>query len=178
MNKMIMEKKQVAILTSSPALGSILSMVLDCEECLILQNFSRPQNLERHMRIVPIDLIVCDYDMGDSSAPELAISLRTSNLQRNFKMIVLAETMSRQTRQACKFAAIDEVIIKPMSPLFIRDRVLARLNEKEKTVYGRQEKPFDKKGNFPGREYTTKDNNVISLFTNKTCEPGDIIHPQ
>jgi len=174
---MIAEKKYVAILTSSPALGSILAMVLDCEEHLVVNNFSRATNLKQHMRIAPIDLIICDYDIGNSSAPKLAIELRATDLRHNFKIIVLAEIISAQTRQACKFAAIDEVIVKPMSPIFVRDRVLARLNngEENKIEHG---KPFAAENDFLAQKPKNESNNVINLFANKTPSSGDGAHPQ
>jgi len=175
---MIAEKKYVAILTSSPALGSILAMVLDCEENLVVQNFSRAHNLIQHMRIVPINLIICDFDIGNSSAAKLAIDLRSSDLRRDFKMIALSDTMSSQTRQACKFAAIDEVIIKPMSPIFVRDRVLARLDNGERSQKNEHREPFAAKNDFFAQKPDNESNNVINLFADRFPGPRDGIHPQ
>jgi len=172
------EKKHVAILTSSPALGSILSMVLDCEEHLIVQNFSRATNLKQHMRIIPFDLIVCDFDIGNSSAAKLAIDLRATDFRRDFKMIALAETMSAQTRQACKFAAIDEVIIKPMSPIFVRDRVLARLQSAEQSKKLARIKPPVATNDFFNQNSDFESNNVINLFAGRFSSSADGAHHQ
>ena len=150
-------RKFVAILTASPALGSILAMVLDCEEHLVVHGFSRPSGLKQHMRIVPIDLIVCDFEISGSSAARLAVELRAANPNRQFEMIALARDISGHTRQACKFAAIDEVIIKPMSPLFVRDRVLARLEKSRKKA---------EKGKIERKHIDTS--NVIELFAGKS----------
>ncbi|MCF6325790.1 MAG: hypothetical protein L3J21_00705 [Devosiaceae bacterium] len=174
---MIAEKKYVAILTSSPALASILAMVLDCEEHLVVNNFSRAANLKQHMRIAPIDLIICDYDIANSSAARLAIDLRSTDLRRDFKMIALSDTISAQTRQACKFAAIDEVIIKPMSPIFVRDRVLARLDNGEESKIEHRES-FAAENDFSAQKPKNENNNVINLFANKTPSSGAGIHPQ
>jgi len=175
---MIAEKKYVAILTSSPALGSILAMVLDCEEHLVVQVFSSAHNLKQHMRIVPIDLIICDYDIGDSSAPKLAIDLRATDLRRDFKIIVLAETISAQTRQACKFSAIDEVIVKPMSPIFVRDRVLSRLDTGDKSQNNGRRQTRISASDFFGQKPDNESNNVINLFANKNPSSSDGVHPQ
>ncbi len=175
---MIAEKKYVGILTSSPALGSILAMVLDCEEHLVVQIFSSAHNLKQHMRIVPVDLIICDYDMGNSSAPKLAINLRATELRRDFKIIVLAEFISAQTRQACKFSAIDEVIVKPMSPIFVRDRVLSHLDNGEKSQKIERKQMFTPASDFFGQKPNNESNNVINLFANKTPNSGDGAHPQ
>ncbi|MCF6303101.1 MAG: response regulator [Devosiaceae bacterium] len=120
-------KKTVAVLTQSPALSSIIAMVLDCEEDLNVQIFGRAELLKRHARIVPNDLIVCDFQIGSSTAPKLAIELRQMNSEKRFSFIMLTAHVDTQIRQACAFANIDEVIVKPMSPLFLRDRVLAQL---------------------------------------------------
>ncbi len=124
---MAARKKTIAILTQSPALGSIIAMVLDCEEQFFVQTFAHTTMLKRHARIAPIDLVVCDYQIGPVNAAQLAIDLRQANQTPGTKFIVLSERMDAQIRQACIFSNIDEVIVKPMSPLFLRDRALAQL---------------------------------------------------
>lgn len=126
---MVLKKKFVAIITSSPALSSIISMVLDCEEHLHVLTFNRADSLKCHSRIAPVDLIIADYQIGLTHAPQLAVDLRQANPNRHFQFIVLADFMDQSSKQACQFAAIDEVIAKPMSPLFVRDRVLAQLDK-------------------------------------------------
>lgn len=168
-------KKSVGILATSPALASILGMVMDCEEHLVVHNFSHAANLKRHMRIAPIDIIVCDYEIGGASAAQLAIELRVENPQRNFEIIALIETTSAQIRQACKFAAIDEVIIKPMSPLFVRDRVLSRLAKAtcakaETTFCEVKENNFKEKSRFEA-------GNVIELFGANQVTSSDELRP-
>lgn len=141
---MVERKKNVAVLTQSPALSSIIAMVLDCEEHLNVQTFSNGEVLKRHARIAPIDLIISDYQVGASSAPQLAIELRQISSKPTFRFILLATYVDAQIKQACTFANIDEVIVKPMSPLFLRDRVLAQL----------QSAP----GNFSAAQYLNIDN--------------------
>ena len=168
---MVQTRKFVAILTSSPALSSIIAMVLDCEEFLNVQNFEHMSELQCHMRIAPVDLIICDYRINNRTAPQLKIALQQDNPHRQFETIMLTDYVSGDIKQACKFAAIDEVIIKPMSPLFLRDRVLARLNKTgdqksqnrsvQTTLYADNSDKFHQ-NSFP------KADNVINLFSGTT----------
>ncbi len=152
---MVLRKKFVAIITSSPALSSILAMVLDCEEHLNVLTFNRAESLKRHSRIAPIDLIIADYQIGAALAPQLAVDLRQANPNRHFRFIVLADFMDQSTKQACQFAAINEVIAKPMSPLFVRDRVLAQLEKA-------QDVPAFKRSEHVSSSISG--NNVVSLY--------------
>jgi len=174
------DKKYVGILTTSPALGSILAMVLDCEEQLIVHNFTFANNLVRHMRIAPIDIIVCDYEIGCSSAAELAIKLRANIPGRKFQIIALSEFVTEQTRQACKFANIDEVIIKPMSPLFVRDRILSRLDIDKRAISERPK--FHDKNQYrqSHTKYDSNDeiaSNVVDLFGGNGPPTNDELRP-
>lgn len=151
----------VAILTSSPALSSIISMVLDCEEHLNVQSFDRVNVLKTHLRIAPVDLIICDYEIGETLAPQFAIDLRRQLPTRQFQMIVLSNFISPELKQSCNFAAIDEVIVKPMSPLFLRDRVISRL-ETAKQSEGHFHLP--EKMPHPSIPQIKMPNNVVHLF--------------
>ncbi len=151
----------VAILTSSPALSSILSMVLDCEEHLNVQSFDRPNVLKTHLRIAPVDLIICDYEIGETLAPQLAIDMRRQLPTRQFQMIVLSNFISAELKQSCNFAAIDEVIVKPMSPLFLRDRVVARL---EKTDQSRDSLLTQENTSIQAIPAIKVPDNVVPLF--------------
>ncbi len=167
----------VAVLTSSPALGSILAMVLDCEEHLNVQTFSCIAALECHMRIAPVDLLVCDHDVEDTTAPRFVAQLRRSNPARSFEAIMLSASMSQELRQACRFAPIEEVIIKPMSPLFVRDRVNSRL----RNMQARDENPLTGNsfslplgGHMPPAEDEPAGmpDNVVSLFADRNSPQG------
>ncbi len=120
-------KKFVAVVTDSPALGSIIAMVLADEERLGVQQFNDADALLTHMRIVPLDLLVVDYHLEGTSAAQLVLDLRRDLPQRRFETLVLTGRVTPQVKLACKFARIDEVIIKPMSPAFLKERVLSRL---------------------------------------------------
>lgn len=151
----------VAILTSSPALSSILSMVLDCEEHLNVQSFDRVNVLKTHLRIAPVDIIICDYEIGETLAPQFAIDMRRQLPTRQFQMIMLTSFITAELKQSCNFAAIDEVIVKPMSPLFLRDRVLSRLEkakQSEDSFYSLDKTPLQTISSIE------PSNNVVALF--------------
>jgi len=118
-------KKFVAVITASPALGSIIAMMLDNEEQLGVQQFNDADTLLTHMRIVPVDLIVMDYHL--EGTVQLVLNMRRDLPHRQFETLVLTGRVTPEVKLACKFARIDEVIIKPMSPVFLKERVLSRL---------------------------------------------------
>lgn len=160
---MVLGKKFVAVLTSSSALGSIIAMVLDCEEHLNVLTFNRAETLKCHARIAPVDLIISDYQIGLTLAPQLAVDLRQANPHRHFQFIVLAGFMDDSTKQACQFAAIDEVIAKPMSPLFVRDRVLTQL-ENSHDIAMLQRAAYDPRSAY--------ENNVVPLHAKENAPSG------
>ncbi len=117
----------MGIITSSPALGSIVAMMLEDEEQLHVEQFDDVSMLMAHMRIVPLDLIVMDYHLERITAAQMVLDLRRSPAHGKFQSLVLTSIISAEIKLACKFARIDEVIIKPMSPVFLKERVLWRL---------------------------------------------------
>ncbi len=121
------EKKHIAIITASPALGSIIALVLEDEEQLHVEQFDNTDTLMAHMRIVPFDLIVMDYNLEQTSAAQLVLNLRRALPNRQFETMVLTSSITPEIKLACKFARIDEVVIKPMSPVFLKERVLSRM---------------------------------------------------
>lgn len=124
---MASQRKFVGVLTSSPALGSIITTMVGDVECLHVQQFNDMAALVAHMRIVPLDLIVCDYELENGTALDLVGRLRELSTHRHYQLIVLTSRISREIKLGCRFAKADEVIVKPMSPLFLKERVLCRL---------------------------------------------------
>ncbi|VAW16615.1 hypothetical protein MNBD_ALPHA12-235 [hydrothermal vent metagenome] len=114
-------------MTASPALGSIIAMMLEQEQQLHIEQFDTPSMLMTRMRIVPLDMIVMDYKLAGTTAAQLVLNLRRNLEQRQFTTLVLTSSVSAEIKLACKFARIDEVIIKPMSPVFLKERVLWHL---------------------------------------------------
>lgn len=126
--------KTVAILAATPALSAILAAALAANPLLRVREFETGKALRTYMRIAPVDLLVSDYDNADDRADTLAQSLRhdTALERRNFQIIALSRSVEAVARSGPAGAAIDEVILKPMSPMYLVERVLSRLRKRPK----------------------------------------------
>ncbi|HEY9012720.1 MAG TPA: hypothetical protein VIN06_17060 [Devosia sp.] len=120
--------KVVAILVSNPALGSILGAVLAANPSLRVRPFESQLALTTYMRLAPVDLIVADFD-GDVPAHHLAIDLRADMRleRRDFQLLALASIVTPELKTLSARAGIDEIVLKPMSPKYLLERVLSRL---------------------------------------------------
>ncbi|NOZ33057.1 MAG: response regulator [Alphaproteobacteria bacterium] len=125
------ENRTVAVLTANAALSSILCMILADGGRFRVRQFSSPAALQAYMRIAPVHVAVCDFDLGETSCDVLAASIRTDRaIQcRNVQIIALTRRLDRARKQAIVRTGIDEVIIKPMSPAYVLERVRARLGQ-------------------------------------------------
>lgn len=123
--------KVVAILTKNAALSAILHMVLADHRELRVREFESEALLSLYMHIAPVDLLICDYDQSDETAFSAISRLRAKKeiARQEFQVIALSRTTDATTRAACVEAGIDELMIKPMSPAYLEQRVLARLKD-------------------------------------------------
>ena len=126
------QAKVVAVLVSNPALSSILSMVLASVPTLRVRPFESQVALATYMRLAPVDLIVSDFDSERAPADRVARDLHADRSieRRDFQMIALASEVTAATKQASISAGIDEIIVKPMSPKYLLERVLSRLQRR------------------------------------------------
>ncbi len=124
--------KVVAVLVSNPALSSILSMVLASVPMLRVRPFESELALTTYMRLAPVDLIVSDFDSPNAPADRVAQALHNDKSleRRNFQIIALASQVTAETKRASIRAGIDEIIVKPMSPKYLLERVLSRLQRR------------------------------------------------
>jgi two-component system phosphate regulon response regulator PhoB len=131
----VAEAKVVAVLVANPALSSILCMVLAAVPSLRVRPFETQLALTTYMRLAPVDLLVSDFD-GEARADNLARDLRRdTNLERrDFQIIALASSVTAETKHASISAGIDEIILKPMSPKYLLERVLSRLQRRATTA--------------------------------------------
>ena len=122
----------VAILVANPALSSILSMALAGAPSLRVRPFDTQLALTTYLRLAPADLVVADFDSVPSRADLLASELRAdrSIQTRDLQIIALASALTPETKRASIHAGIDEIIMKPMSPKYLVERVLARLAQR------------------------------------------------
>ena len=121
--------RTIAILVANPALSSILSMTLASVPSLRVRPFESEIALITYLRLAPADLVVCDFDSAAARADHLAEALRADPKleSRDFQIIALASSMSEETKQASIHSGINEIIMKPMSPKYLVERVLSRL---------------------------------------------------
>lgn len=148
------KRPSIAVVTNGAALGSIIEMILSRHSDFRVVRCSTYEQLADHMRIAPADLIICDYEQDGWTASEMLVNLRRRAPGRNFRSIVLTGFISHEVRQGCRFAQVDEVVIKPMSPLFLLERVEAHLSGLEEA---NRATPVSSKPH--GRD------NVVSLFS-------------
>jgi two-component system, OmpR family, phosphate regulon response regulator PhoB len=127
--------KVVAVLAANPALSSILTMVLAATPRLRVREFASAEALDTYMQIATIDLVVADFDSEEAPADQLAQRLR--GRYEDFQIIALGREVTLPTRARAAAAGIDEVIAKPMSPRYLLERVLARLERRKLSSHRR-----------------------------------------
>jgi CheY-like chemotaxis protein len=124
--------KTVAVLVANPALSSILTMVLASAPAFRVRPFDSELALTIYMRLAPVDLIVTDFDAENARADLVTRDLRDDGGIENpaFQVIALASSVTPETKNLCIKAGIDEVIVKPMSPKYLLERVQSRLKQR------------------------------------------------
>jgi two-component system, OmpR family, phosphate regulon response regulator PhoB len=154
--------KVVAVLVSNPALSSILSMVLASVPTLRVRPFESELALTTYMRLAPVDLIVSDFDSQSAPADRVAQALHTdrSLARRDFQVIALASEVTSEMKKASISAGIDEIIVKPMSPKYLLERVLSRLQRRSTQTTRPPGRPVR-------RDLIGAGENVIPLFGRK-----------
>ncbi len=153
----------VAVLVANPALSSILSMTLAGASSLRVRPFDTQLALTTYLRLAPADLVVADFDSIASRADRLAADLRAdrSIQSRDLQIIALASALTAETKMESIHAGIDEIIMKPMSPRYLVERVLARLARRvdrrlpERRVAAKRP---------PMPEWVGRADNVVQLF--------------
>jgi two-component system phosphate regulon response regulator PhoB len=163
--------KVVAVIAANPALSSILTMVLAATSNLRVRQFESQTALATYMRLSPVDLLVCDFDCEEAPASVLARSLRfdESVVRRDFQIIALASSVTENTKQASIASGIDEVIVKPMSPKYLLERVQSRLKRVAAQVAGGRYQGPERRGRLPVESATINafargSDNVVPLF--------------
>ena len=124
--------KTVAVLVANPALSSILTMVLASVPSFRVRPFDSELALTIYMRLAPVDLVVTDFDAENARADLVTRDLRDDSGIENpaFQVIALASSVTPETKNLCIKAGIDEVIVKPMSPKYLLERVQSRLRQR------------------------------------------------
>lgn len=123
------QPRVVAVLVTNPALSSILSMVLASSPRLRVRPFESLIALETYMRLAPVDVVVTDFDSDTAPADRVARALDGA-AGRQVQFIALTGTVTPEIKRASIAAGIDEIIVKPMSPKYLLERVLSRLDRR------------------------------------------------
>lgn len=119
----------IAVLSEKPAFVSILATTLRHHAGWRVRAFSSADALLAYMRLAPLAILVSDYDLNGQSVTDLAADIRSDPdlVSSDVQIIALAARILPHTRDRCVRAGIDEVIVKPMSPVYLEERVRARI---------------------------------------------------
>ncbi len=139
--------KTIAVLVANPALSSILTMTLAGSPSLRVRPFETEAALRTYLRLAPADLVVTDFEGAERLRANEAIP-------RGTQIIALASELSAQSKAASLAAGIDEVIMKPMSPRYLVERVLARLSWPR----------LERRRRTVQRDWSAFGDNVVPLF--------------
>ncbi|PXA99347.1 hypothetical protein DMC47_03745 [Nostoc sp. 3335mG] len=179
---MSIRPKTVAVLAANTALTAVLTMVLAGDSRLRVRPFESEGELFAYMRIAPLDLLVVDFDREGRPAYEMveAIRLDPRFVSRDLPVIALTRAITPDMRHQAISAGIDEVLVKPMSPRHLLQRVQARLiNRSVVGLVGagyrgperRDRAPLPRPQPTPARRTT---DNIVPLFPDrrKPRHPG------
>lgn len=150
-------KRTIAVLVSTPALSSIIATTLAMKPALRVREFETLAGIETYMRIAPVDLVVADFDNAELPADRLARHLRgLADTPHHLQIVALASELGPGSKAEAKAAGIDEVIVKPMSPRYLVERVVARTSSLRRTTV------------VPGvlmrRDWSAFGDNIVPLF--------------
>jgi len=129
--------RTIAVLVANPALSSILSMVLASVPSFRVRPFESEVALVTYMRLAPVDVVVTDFDSTAARADRVTSDLRADqSIAHEYQVIALASSVSPETKDLCIASGIDEVIVKPMSPKYLLERVQSRLARRAASLAG------------------------------------------
>ncbi len=150
--------KTVAVLVANPALSSILSMTLASAPSLRVRAFETELALTAYLQLAPADLLVADFDSAASPAGQLAARLRADpSIPKGLQIIALASAVTPEMRAGAQASGIDEILMKPMSPRTLVERVLARLARARNIL------PERRRGLLK-RDWSAFGDNIVPLF--------------
>jgi CheY-like chemotaxis protein len=156
-------------MAANPALTSILAAMLAEARALRVRQFESQHALTTYMRIAPVDLLVADFDCDNAPADRLARTLRQDGMlaRHDFQVVALARALPAGAREVAMASGIDEVIVKPMSPRYLLERVLSRLGEPSPMGLRRVYRRRGLRMRPPGPDYSRYGDNVVSLLAHR-----------
>ena len=153
--------RTVAVCTASPALTAILSAVLAAKVGLRVRQFESRAGLTTYMQLAPVALLVCDIEDAD-----MVSDIRNDKAlaDSNLEVIALARVITRKERQQAVASGIDEIIVKPMSPAYLMERVLDRLVRRSERIAAEENQVERRRQQAPVAGYRRIADNVVQLF--------------
>lgn len=149
--------KTVAVLVANPALSSILSMTLAGAPTLRVRAFETEAALRAYLRVAAADLVVADFDSLPARADRLAERLRADRkISPQLQIVALASERVVEAQVTSRRDGIDEIIMKPMSPRYLVERVLARLAK------------APERRSLRTRDWSSFGSNIVPLFRPET----------
>lgn len=160
-------------MAANPALSSILATVLSSSPGIRVRSFESAAGLSAYMRLAPVDLAVLDFEHEDCPADRVSFDLRHDQglFDRDFAVIALTRRVNDSTKRSAVASGIDEVIIKPMSPRYLLERVQARLRNSDMRIGLGGYRGPERRGRLPITASTPvplsrRTDNVVPLFPN------------
>ncbi|MDB5622061.1 MAG: response regulator [Devosia sp.] len=168
---MSLSGKVVAVFAANTALSSLLAMVLAGDSRLRVRQFECEEALLTYMRLAPVDVLIVDFDREGRPAYEMVegIRLDLTILCRDVPVIALTRSITPPMRHQAISAGIDEVVIKPMSPRHLLQRVQARLRSGAGAVVSPTYRGPERRNRLPGQApqplpSRRSSDNVVQLF--------------
>lgn len=150
-------KRTIAVLVGTPALSSIIATTLAMKPAFRVREFETLAGIETYMRIAPVDLLVADFDNAEIPADQLARHLRgLADTPRHLQIVALASQLGPTSKAEAKAAGIDEVIVKPMSPRYLVERVVARTSSLRRAAVAPR--------GLTHRDWSVFGDNIVPLF--------------
>ena len=145
----------IGLFVASPSFASILSMTLASARHLRIRSFDSEQALLTYARLAPMAVVVVDFDNGEAPPDGLARALRDDpGIDPALQIMALAGDVDRRLQSAAFAAGIDEIVLKPMSPRYLLERVLSRLARRRL----RRDPPP------PRPDWSAHGDNIVPLF--------------
>lgn len=112
--------RTIVTLVPNPALSSILTATLASEPRLRVRAFDSATGLFAYLRLAQAEAVIVDVEGSDADVPWQGVAAIRSGGTR---LIALVGNTVAQDRIAALRTRVDEVIVKPMSPKYLLERV-------------------------------------------------------
>jgi DNA-binding response OmpR family regulator len=116
--------RTVAIWLKNAALGAVLEATMSSDPALRVRRFATEHELMAYARIATVDVLIREissFDREPSSVGQIGT-------------IALAGALEPSMRTQCRDLGIDELLVKPVSPRHVHERVHALLRKSARAI--------------------------------------------